>query len=424
MKRIILIFLFANLFLSAIVLFKSPFEFYIGYIAYLFLPYFFFKYGPPRYALIVFTVLFVVGVIFVQLGLNTFSQLVKVTMGFFLSVAFFEFVVKIYDGDVSSLFKFYMKSAFVVSAIGIMQVVTQRVGFSPGYNFGWLLNKWGVIYAEGGGIRMNSLFSEPSYYSSTMAPAFFVGLYNVVNRKNPMFITLRQSLVVVLAYPLTQSGVGMFGILISILLLVINSGFLRYSFLIGPILAFGFNYAYDNNEEFRSRVDSTFEIYNTGNIYSYDIHGSSFVLYNHTHIATENFKENPIFGTGLGSHETAFDRFSLTNMSGVVDIEFNKADANSMALRLMSETGIVGLLFFGYFFLSNWVLKGWTLKDEYWVISNACFLIIALQLLRQGNYFYCGFPFFLWLYYYTKNANARDKRGVVKDKFKFQINAK
>ncbi|MEY3598064.1 MAG: hypothetical protein RL521_486, partial [Bacteroidota bacterium] len=337
---------------------------------------------------------------------------------------FFEFVVKIYDEDVSSLFKFYMKSAFVVSAIGIMQVVTQRVGFSPGYNFGWLLNKWGVIYAEGGGIRMNSLFSEPSYYSSTMAPAFFVGLYNVVNRKNPMFITLRQSLVVVLAYPLTQSGVGMFGILISILLLVINSGFLRYSFLIGPILAFGFNYAYDNNEEFRSRVDSTFEIYNTGNIYSYDIHGSSFVLYNHTHIATENFKENPIFGTGLGSHETAFDRFSLTNMSGVVDIEFNKADANSMALRLMSETGIVGLLFFGYFFLSNWVLKGWTLKDEYWVISNACFLIIALQLLRQGNYFYCGFPFFLWLYYYTKNANARDKRGVVKDKFKFQINAK
>ncbi len=405
------------------VLFKAPFEFYIGYIAYFFLPYFFFKYGPPKFALIVFTVLFVVGVIFVQLGLNTFSQLIKVTMGFFLSVAFFEFSLKVFDEDVSELFKFYMKSAFVVSAIGIMQVVTQRIGFSPGYNFGWLLNKWGVIYAEGGGIRMNSLFSEPSYYSSTMSPAFFIGMYNLLNRKNPMFISVRQSLVILLAYPLTQSGVGMFGILITILLLMVNSGFLRYSFLIGPILAFGFNYAYDNNEEFRSRVDSTFEIYNTGNIYSYDIHGSSFVLYNHTHIATENFKENPIFGTGLGSHETAFDRFSLTNMSGVVDIEFNKADANSMALRLMSETGIVGLIFFAYFLFSNWVLKGWTLKDEYWVISNACFLIIALQLLRQGNYFYCGFPFFLWLYYYTRKANAKDKSSLVKEKFKFQINA-
>jgi hypothetical protein len=422
MKRLVLIFLFANLFLSAIVLFKAPFEFYVGYIAYLFLPYFFFKYGPPRFALIVFIILFVVGVIFVQLGLNTFSQLVKVTMGFFLSVAFFEFAIKIYERDVSELFKYYMKFAFAVSAIGIMQVVTQRVGFTPGYNFGWLLNKWGVIYAEGGGIRMNSLFSEPSYYASTMSPAFFVGLYNLVNRKNPMFITLRQSIVILIAYPLTQSGVGMFGILISILLLVVNSGFLRYSFLIGPILVFGFNYSYDNNEEFRSRVDSTFEIYNTGNIYSYDIHGSSFVLYNHTHIATENFKENPIFGTGLGSHETAFDRFSLTNMSGVVDIEFNKADANSMALRLMSETGIVGLVFFAYFFFSNWVLKGWTLKDEYWVISNACFLIIALQLLRQGNYFYCGFPFFLWMYYYTKKANTGDKKGLLKGKFKFQVN--
>lgn len=423
MKRLILIFIFANLFLSAIVLFKVPFEFYVGYIAYLFLPYFFVKFGPPKFALITFLLLFIVGVIFVQLGLNTFGQLIKVTMGFFLSVALFEFVLKIFDGDVTDLFKFYMKSAFVVSSIGIIQVVTQRIGFSPGYNFGWLLNKWGVIYAEGGGIRMNSLFSEPSYYASTMAPAFFIGLYNLVNRKNPKFISFNQSLVILAAYPLSQSGVGMFGILISILLLVLNSGFLRYSFFIGPLLAFGFNYAYDNNEEFRSRVDSTFEIYNTGNIYSYDIHGSSFVLYNHTHIATENFKENPIFGTGLGSHETAFDRFSLTNMSGVVDIEFNKADANSMALRLMSETGLVGLLFFTYFFLSNWVLKGWTLQDEYWLISNACFLIIALQLLRQGNYFYCGFPFFLWLFYYTKKRNSSDKKAMTKEKFKFQINA-
>lgn len=156
MKRLVLIFLFANLFLSAIVLFKVPFEFYIGYIAYLFLPYFFFKFGPPKFSLIVFTVLFIVGVIFVQLGLNSPTQLVKVTMGFFLSVAFFEFSMKVFNEDVTELFTFYMKSAFFISAIGIIQVVTQRIGFAPGYNFGWILNKWGVIYAEGGGIRMNS----------------------------------------------------------------------------------------------------------------------------------------------------------------------------------------------------------------------------------------------------------------------------
>jgi hypothetical protein len=83
----------------------------------------------------------------------------------------------------------------------------------------------------------------------------------------------------------------------------------------------------------------------------------------------------------------------------------------------------VGLVFFAYFFFSNWVLKGWTLQDDYWLISNACFLIIALQLLRQGNYFYCGFPFFLWLFYYTKKRNSNDKKAMTKEKFKFQINA-
>jgi hypothetical protein len=424
MKKLLLAFIFSHLFLSSIVLFRTPFEFYIGYVSYFFLPFLFFKYGPPKYALAIFLVLFVIGIIFVQLGLNNYSQLIKVTTGFFLSVAFFEFIFKFFDGDIYVVFKFYLKSAFVLSVIGLVQVVTFRLGFSPGYNFGWILNKWGVVRSDGGGIRMNALFSEPSYFASTIAPAFFVALYNLINWKNVKFISVRQSLVIVLAYPLTQSGVGMFGILISILLLLINSGILKYGFFIFPIILFAFNSAYEANFEFRSRVDSTFEIYDTGNIYSYDIHGSSFVLYNHTHIAKENFKENPIFGTGLGSHETAFDRFSLTNLQGVVEIEFNKADANSMALRIMSETGIVGLLFFSYFLVSNLILKISAFKDDYWVISNACFLIIALQLLRQGNYFYCGFPFFLWLYYYTKNANARDKRGVVKDKFKFQINAK
>jgi len=56
-----------------------------------------------------------------------------------------------------------------------------------------------------------------------------------------------------------------------------------------------------------------------------------------------------------------------------------------------------------------------------------------LQLLRQGNYFYCGFPFFLWIYYYV---NQNRKLGRVFDEnssvieevkstgFKFAINDK
>lgn len=420
MKNLFKLFIFLHIFFSALVLFKSPVEFYPGYISYAFLPFYFARYGPPVIPMVIFFFFYIIGLFFIPSELNTLQQLNKVTLGFFLSLTFFDYVMRGFEFDVKEMFNFYMKCALVVSVIALIQYVSFQIGFSPGYNYRWLFNKWGVIVGAGG-IRINSLFSEPAYYASSIAPAFFVAVYNLLNRKSMVFIGLLPSVLIIIAYPLTRSSVGMFGIVLTLVLLVINSGFIRYGLIAAPVLFFGFNFAYSNIVDFRDRVDGTFEIYNTGNVYSYEIHGSSFVLYNHTHIATENFKAHPFFGTGLGSHEVAFNNYSLTNLQGVVDIEFNKADANSMALRIMSETGMAGLVFFGLFFLMNWLLKPYAVSDEYWVINNACFLIIALQLLRQGNYYYCGFPFFLWIYYYSKKRNKDERLPDVKE-FKFKPN--
>jgi O-Antigen ligase len=431
-NRIKIFLIFSHLFMAALVLFKTPFEFYFGYITYLALPLLMFRYGFPRLEMIIFLPLLILGVLYCEIGLNSYGQLFKIVIGFFLSLAFFHYVVKAYDYNVTELFRLYMIGAFIISIIGIIQVVSYRVGFPPGYNFGWLFNKWGVIKAEDG-IRMNSFFSEPSYYSSVMSPALFVAMYNLLNRKKMLFISLVQSIIIIVAFPLTKSGVGMIGIALAVLLLLINSGFLRYGLFVAPIAYYAFIYSYNNLPEFRDRVDGTFEIYNTGNVSTYDINGSSFVLYNHTHIATENFKANPIFGTGLGSHASAFERYSLTNLEETVDIEFNKADANSMFLRLMSETGLVGLIFFGIFLFGNWVVSFRAPDPEYWVVNNACFLIIVLQLLRQGNYFYCGFPFFLWIFYYV-NQNRKAGRQFLNQskieepkavyRYQFSINEK
>jgi hypothetical protein len=114
---------------------------------------------------------------------------------------------------------------------------------------------------------------------------------------------------------------------------------------------------------------------------------------------------HPLFGTGLGSHPTAFDKYSLTNLAGAVDIDFNKMDANSMFLRLMSETGLYGLSVMMLLLFKCWVFRHMTSDREIWVMSNSLVLIIILFLARQGHYFLNGFPFFLWLYYYTYKMN-------------------
>lgn len=397
-----------SIFAYSALFFKQPFEFYWAYVIYaIFIPGFFTKFGVPQLPIIIFFPLLLFGIIYCQIGLNTSDQFFKIFLGFFGSVVFYFYVVQSYNYDVERLYGLYMKAATIVGIIGVIQVVSYRVGFTPGYRYNYFLNKWAVSHG-GLGIRLNSILGEPAYYAATMAPAFLTSLYNMFNNK-PLFISKKISVVILVTYFLTYSSVGFIGIFIAILLILLNFGIGRYAIFIVPALIFLTQWAYANVPDFKDRWDSTIDIYTTDNIYSYDIHGSSFVLYNNNHVAWENFKRNPLFGTGLGSHLMAFDKYTLTQEDGAVQIDFNKADANSMFLRLMSETGLYGLILIITFLLRNWVMRSRTDKREFWVISNSCGLVVLLYLLRQGHYFLNGLPFFMWLFYFVAKQNKDRK---------------
>ncbi len=409
--RFAIISILLTLFLSSYVLFKSPFE---GYVTYLFMliffPFYISKFGIPALPVVIFTPLLISGLIYIQTLDNTDVLFLKIFLGFFSSVLFYRYVLQAFEYDVSRLFGYYMKGAVVVSIIGLIQIASYQVGFSPGYDFSWILNKWGL--SPGGlGIRLNSIVSEPAQFAAVVGPAFFVSAYNLVFRKNH-FIKRRASIIIIIAYSLTFSTLGILGISLTVVILVINYGFLRYVLIVGPILYFGLNYAYDNIDEFRVRFDgvvTTFSDEGEESKSYTDVHGSSFVLYNNYVIASENFKRNPLFGTGLGSHPIAFERFSLTKNARVLQVDFNKADANSMFLRLMSETGLYGLILMLGIVIRNFVMRRNAINEENWLISGATLLIILIYLMRQGHYFLNGFPFFIWLYYYTRKKNDQQK---------------
>jgi hypothetical protein len=343
----------------------------------------------------------------VAAGQNTSTMFTKIFIGFFASVLFYHYVIQVFDFKLKELFKYYMVGSLIVSFIGIFQLISYFVGFTPGYNYNWIFNKWSLT--EGGiGLRLNSVFSEPSYFAAVISPAFFVALYNTIARKT-LFIKRWHGLVIILAYLLTYSSLGIIGIFVAIVLFLLNLGVVKYSIIFVPLFIFSFDYAYKNVPEFTSRWDGTFTMFETKNYKSYDIHGSSFVLYNNYQIALKNFKEHPLFGTGLGSHPIAFDKYSLTNLTGAVDIEFNKMDANSMALRLMSETGLYGLFVMFFILFKCWIFKQRAASEEHWVMSNGIALIIILYLARQGHYFLNGFPFFLWMYFYLAKDNKIER---------------
>jgi hypothetical protein len=310
-----------------------------------------------------------------------------------------------------------MKGAYIVAVIGLVQVLSYVIGFKFGYDYTWVLNKWGVIQGGLLGIRLNSVFSEPSYYGISIAPAFFVACYNMMMKGKQDFLKPWQYVIIIISYFLTFSSVAYLGIFVTLLLFLINFGFARYVFIVLPLIIGLYTYLYQNINEFSSRIDGLQELFIGEEKNSFNVHGSSFVLYNNYTIATENFLENPLWGTGLGSHQIAYDRYSVVKEFGGI-YEFNRSDANSMGLRIMSETGLIGIIFMLFVIFKFYIFK-WRSRDErgeLWVLSNAALVVILLQLLRQGNYTYNGFFFYMWLYYYIWRGNSEtDVKEQVSD---------
>jgi hypothetical protein len=415
-RRLSIFLIFASLYAFSYVFFKVPFEFYLAYLIFvLYMPFFFSKFGIPKWPALIFLPLFFSGIIYCLTGDNNFQQFFKTFLGFFASCLFYHYVVQSYDFDLKELFRLYLVSAYVITIIGIVQLISYTIGFKQGYNFTWVFNKWNPSVG-GLGVRISSVLSEPAYFAASLSPAFFTAVYNLFQRQT-VFISKYQSVVIALVYPLSFSSLGILAIFFTIILMLVNLGTIRYALLFLPLLAVTIDYSYKNVPEFRDRWDGTIEIYTTDNIYDYDIHGSSFVLYNNSHVAWENFKKHPIFGTGLGGHPIAFDKYTLTQEEGAVQIDFNKMDANSMFLRLMSETGVYGLGIIILLLFRSWISKSNAIDNETWVMSNGLTIIILVYLIRQGHYFLNGFPLFLWLYYYlsvqNKHAMAH-KRAEIK----------
>jgi hypothetical protein len=171
----IVIGIYLSIFVNSIVFFQQPFEFYAGYLSFiLLLPVFVIKYGINKGLFFIFLVLLIIGVIGIYSGNNTSAQFIKVFVGLTLSYFFYYYVVVQLNYGVEQLFTWYLKGAYIVAFIGIIQFISFQIGFRPGYDYSWLLNKWGFYSGGNFGIRVNSILGEPTYFAALLSTAFFI----------------------------------------------------------------------------------------------------------------------------------------------------------------------------------------------------------------------------------------------------------
>jgi hypothetical protein len=393
--------IYLTIFISSVTFFTTPFEGYFHYVIFiLFLPFFISKFGFPKLPFQILLLPLLIGIFQIGLGNNSAELFLKIFIGVLLSTSFYFYVFEYYDLDVNRLFRLYIKGCKIVSYIGLIQWLSYEIHFSFGYDYSWLFNKWGLVSNEAGGLRINSIFSEPAQFAIVLAPAVFVAIHGLIFRTD-QYLRPFECLLIILVEFLSTASTGYIGFFVILLLLLVNYGYFMNLLLgFGALFALG-SAIYSYVPEFHSRIDSSIGLWVDEDLSVKNVNSSSFVLYNNFHIAVENFKHSYFIGTGLGSHKIAFEKYSLTRNKGVLNFAFNKSDANSMFLRLLSETGIIGVVFILVVLYKCYIRKKPEEEDGHWIISNALLVLIILSLLRQGNYFLNGFPFIVWLYYYN-----------------------
>lgn len=392
-----------NVFAGGFVLFYSPFEFYLGYIFIIFfLVIYFFRYrnvGINSNFLVIILVLTVSSLVNVYFGNDTIFLMIKQVLGILITGAAYYLLIKVNNYDIEKLFKIYLRIALIVAVIGIFQEFSFLIGFRSGYDYSWLIEKWIFIPARGGMLRVNSIFMEPTHLAVSMVPALFVSLAAIL-RNSSFYLSKKASIPIIICYILTFSVVAYIVILISLVLLF--SPYvkkIKHLLLLLTTISILVYSAYYFVPEIRMRVDDAIGVVTGSKLAA--SHLTVYAYLSNAFVAFKSFISSPLFGRGLGSHPVSYDEFirpgNVFWQKGHTGV--NKADANSLFLRLVSETGLFGIIVVLYF-IFKFRLKPGDNKNLQ-IISNAIFILFIAQLIRQGHYFYNGLFFFAWMYYFT-----------------------
>lgn len=391
-------------FTGAFVWYCGNFDFYLSYI----LMAFFFIYCIAVYKKIfinrtfmfLFTIMLVFATWNVYMENNTPFGVLKVFFGFIINGVVYYSLIRINSNNVEKLFKIYMKLALVVALIGMFQEISYLVGFKAGYDFRAFIPRTVRPGWQLGVLRVQSIMQEYAHLGAAMAPAVFISILNIT-QGTKYFINRIASWIIILCVLLSFSLLSYLSIILAFVLIMLNYRRAKMILVCIAILAvMGFT-AYKTLPDIKLRINDTIAVISGKKPLDYHVTLSVFVAVRNGFVAYKSFLNNPLFGSGLGSHSLSYRRYvSVETDPDKFNYTLNNEDASGLFFRLLSETGLLGIFLFIYFMVKFYVPR--TSESNLWAISNAILCLVILNLIRQGNYFYNGFIFFVWLYYFTQ----------------------
>jgi hypothetical protein len=283
------------------------------------------------------------------------------------------------------LFKIYITISYLSALFGILQL---GVKFFLGIK----------LLTDYSGLFIDSIAYEPSHYAALIVPA---SVYAVMNFKNDKW----RSIIILLGMFGTFAATTYVVMMVALVLIFLNP---LYLIIVLPMIYYLYNYVFLSFEKFNSRI-SGFDIYSQYGTFNKITSATSISFLSNYEVAKHTINKSPLLGSGMGGHEEMYFRFYKdTAFSRHYLFGINAPSAHCLIIRILSEFGIVGIIFYGWFLLKHLLLNA---KGYHRMISIACLTHFLCKFLKLGGYFDYGTPFFAMMFIFNFKDYVENKKA-------------
>lgn len=332
--------------------------------------------------------------------INSYSPFKFIQQFLFIFVVFYSYVqyFEIVKPDIESLFKKYIQLMYVLCLLGLIQFVFFlffRIDIFPYSLDGYVQN-----IPNDKIIRIHSILNEAGNLGTCLVPVIAYMLFdNDFFKKNK-----KKSIVIIITYFLTLATIAYVMLFILLIIkLYTKLKYLKYVFIALFIAVVPFLFSILNkNVESMDRTSEGFfgamqrKVIETTSFFELEdptafelLNISSYTTLTNLWIATN--APCRLTGTGLGTHQENYEKLYPPNDFQMYGL--NKADGYSLFIRILSEFGILGIVFY-FIFLIKFANKNN-------IVNISVFFLLLALLIRGGHYTLYGTVFFHLLYFYT-----------------------
>ncbi len=305
---------------------------------------------------------------------------------------------------VKSIDEIWGKYLIFCEFLGYMGIFQAICMFMIGVNPFSFVNQMSRTVDVENGFRLHAIFGEPGYLSTFLLPyiIYSISIFSKIDKK--------RFFVVFIVFVGAFGAGGFLVLLFYILYRLFTSKYKLPSCALAALLIFYVGLSTkgaSEREDQRGLTGFFVKVEQSSNAFADMDPNSLEVLNASTYASMANLwvainAPSRFLGTGIGTHQQSYERLyppTSYNLYGL-----NKDDAYSMFTRLLSEFGIVGIIFIIYLIFKVY--------NKECAINMSCLFFIVSLFVRGGHYTMNGVFFFSMIYFFTSKTMYKINKYV------------